>query len=207
MKCSEVRIWLGALADGEVRDPTRRQAMEEHLGACPSCRQEYATQQEMKRLVGSMERQQASAFLATRVTAGIRARPRPAFGPLQLTYVAAVFLAALIVTGGLLFGLPDVARRSDTSGLFKELPGSASHLSTRESAWGPLTRRTPGSFYEFVEVEHERATELVRARSEWAEDLESLLEQISEDEAVDEETHLKELPSEQPVDEKEERVR
>lgn len=207
MKCREVRNWLAPLADGEVRDRARRRALEAHLRECPACRREYATQVEIKRMVHETERVQPSPHLATRVRAEIRVRPRTVFGPVQFAYIAAMLLAAVVITGGLLVALQQAGKSPAVSGLFKELPATSSISSPRRANWRSLKPAatgesvTPGSFVEFVQAEHNQALELVRAHSEWADDLESLLVLIGQDVAVDEETHLKELPQEDTAEE------
>jgi len=200
MKCAEVKNWLGALADGEIREPARRQALEAHLRECSACREEYAVQLEIKRLLRDVERARPSPYLAPRVRAAIGARRKPPFRALQLAYVAAMLLAAVVITGGLLAGFQYVSRRPAVSGLFKELPATSSapapRMLAREAAMPASDSASPSSFVQFVEAEHSQALELLRAHTQWADDMEALLALISQDEMVDEETHLKELPPE-----------
>jgi len=192
MKCAEVRNWLGALADGEVRASAHRSALEAHLRECAVCRREYAIQVEVKRMVQAAARVQPSPALATRIRTAMRPRRRLAVGRLQLAYAAAVLIAAVVITAGVLSGL------QRNSGVYKELPAVATMHGSRGAAWDALTPGdeavVPSNFVDFVQSEHNQALEFVRARSEWAENLDRFLALIEEDGMVDEETHLKGLP-------------
>ena len=91
MKCSEIRIHLGALVDGEIRDPALLGKLERHLGACSECRRELEAQRAVKGLLARLEPERTSAVMPTRVMQAIKDGGRKR-QPLVLrpAYVAAV---------------------------------------------------------------------------------------------------------------------
>ena len=194
MNCAEVRTLLSALADGEIADDRLREKVQSHMDNCEACRQEYALQLDIKSKLSELEPEEASVFLATRVTAEIKQlRRRRSVWRWSYAYAGAAAVIALVVMlgGGLLV-------HPSAQGVYKSLPDVA-----------PATVALPrssngdgyGSFTELVVGRHEEARELLKVREEWAPEFEQIVQRLGGEE--DDESLYKELPKENTEDEEE----
>ena len=108
MKCEECRELLDAYHDGELQ-PATREAVAEHLHACPSCSAALAAYQGLRKQVRALGRAPAPPGLAAKIGKALeeadgkaheRARPVRFWGAM-----AASHLLVLALGGGLAFGL------------------------------------------------------------------------------------------------------
>ena len=197
MKCTDVRILLGALADGELGDEQLRQRLVAHMEECGSCRQEYAIQAEVKQMFARLEREEASFFLAARTMSAIAAQKRTQLvWNWRWAYAGAAAAVVLLVSLGSLFLV-----QPQSADVYKALPDSTSH---RVAVGGPSSILpeeegvTYSSFPELVERRHDEAQELLRVGSEWMQ-LDNTVRVLSGDEG--EESIYKELPGDEENEE------
>ncbi len=112
MKCEELKLLLVSLADGCLSGEEAR-AVEEHVAACASCRQELGLLKEDAALFRQDPKPEVPAGLATRIMAGVRerqTRPRswlaaaaPA-GRYGLNRALATVAAVVLVVAGIWLG-------------------------------------------------------------------------------------------------------
>lgn len=102
MKCEEAARLIDAYLDGEL-DLTASISVEEHLAACPACREKLEAKQLLTTLVQEeTPRFKASPFLATRIRASLRAEKAAAektswWQTLPTSWIYSGVVAALIV--------------------------------------------------------------------------------------------------------------
>ena len=73
MKCDEAKLLLVGLADRCLSEREAR-AVEEHVAGCANCRQELELLKEDAALLRQDAKPEVPAWLATRITAGVRER-------------------------------------------------------------------------------------------------------------------------------------
>jgi len=201
MKCSEIRIHLGALVDGEIRDPALLGKLERHLGACSECRRELEAQRAVKGLLARLEPERTSAVMPTRVMQAIKDGGRKR-QPLVLrpAYVAAVVAVLILLAGGL-FAIqprPAAMREVESSGLYKELSvGEAREYMSSLLPPG-AGQATYSNVSDFVVASHEEAREVLEAEEGWSPLLQEIAESVSEAEG---EELYKELPGDDAAEE------
>lgn len=193
MKCSEIRTYLGALVDGEIKDGALQSKLERHLGACSECRRELEVQRGMKALLARLEPEKTHAVMATRVMQAIkdggRKRTRLVFRPAYAAVAAALLI--LLAAGFYAIQQPTAMLQAERAGLYKELPA----VDGSEYASSMLPRRMDGVAFsnvsDFVAASHEEAREVMEAEENWS----LLLQEIAEDvSAAEGEGLYKELP-------------
>lgn len=194
MKCSEIRTYLGALADGELKDGALFGKLERHLGACSECRRELEVQRGMKTLLARLEPEVTNAVMATRVMQAVkdggRRRTSLVFRP---AYVVAAAALLVLLAGGLyvIQPPPTAMQQAEQAGLYKDLPAA----SGSSYAGSILPYRTGGATFsnvsEFVAASHEEAREVLEAEEGWSPLLQEIAESVS---AAEGEGLYKELP-------------
>ncbi len=73
MRCSEVQSWFGEYCDLS-KDDLKRIQIEEHIGECAACAEEFAIWQESVRLIQTSHRNAVGAFPRETVAAGVMDR-------------------------------------------------------------------------------------------------------------------------------------
>ena len=187
MKCIDLTGIMGALADGELTDVRLREEAEAHLRECARCRAEFHGQAEVRRLLASHPREQASPFLATRVMARISQR-KPARIPLKLRWAYSGAAAALVLVVVMAVGGMMTPRGGSNNGIYTPLPEKGM-AQVYTSTWSGDLRPASANFGDFVRQQHEDARDLLRASNEMSPDLENTVREMKEGESI-----YKELP-------------
>jgi predicted anti-sigma-YlaC factor YlaD len=190
MRCEDIKVIMGALADGEVAPRIRSEA-EAHLKACTACRAEHSAQLQVKGLLSNLPQEDAPAFLMTRVMADIKAR-KGAKSPAKLRWAYSSAAALLL----LLFAVVTVsvmhpAGNLENSGIYKSLPTESSEMAPASvGGLTPASMETEYStFGDFVQQRHEDVRDSLRVHREFSPGLENTVKEIKGSDGI-----YKELP-------------
>jgi hypothetical protein len=196
MRCEDIKVIMGALADGEVAPHVRSEA-EAHLKSCAACRAEHSEQLAVKGMLAGLPQEDAPAFLMTRVLADIKLR-KGAKSPAKLRWAYSSAAALLLLLAIVTVSVMHPASNLENSGIYKSPPTESS-----EMVPAPVAGLTPASmeteystFGDFVQQRHEDVRDSLRVHREFSPGLENAVIELKGSDGI-----YKELPKDKDKDE------
>jgi len=132
MNCKYLKKHLDLYLDGEIRNPETAEKIRRHLDICTPCREDFSSRRKLKLAVASIERDEPSPYLETRIMAALESekRARGRAGNLRLTF-AATFVAIFVFF--IWFGVPAMHGGAGTDKLvYSEFSNSPSSVAAND---------------------------------------------------------------------------